>query len=70
MNAGTSVISYSPPTEEADSMVPAISSQDLQTGGTVESMPFATKSNSAAVNTFQLYGVMDTSTSSLLHFNY
>ncbi|XP_021940778.1 uncharacterized protein LOC110840210 isoform X3 [Zootermopsis nevadensis] len=67
---GTSVISYSPPTEAAETMIPGISSQDLQSGATVESMPFATKSNSTAVNTFQLYGVMDTTTPNLLHFNY
>lgn len=69
-NAGTSVISYSPPTEASDSTVPTISSQNMQTGRMVESMPFTTKTNSPAVSTFQLYGVMDTTTPNLLHFNY
>ncbi|PNF22825.1 hypothetical protein B7P43_G02172 [Cryptotermes secundus] len=67
---GTSVINYSPPTEATDNTVPAVSSRNLQTGGMVESIPFTTKTSSPAVSTFQLYGVMDTTTPNLLHFNY
>lgn len=67
---GTSVINYSPHTEAADSVVPAISSRNMQNGAIVESLPFTAKTSSPAVSTFQLYGVMDTTTPNLLHFNY
>ena len=68
-NAGTSVISYTPSTEVMDSMVPPISSGDVQTTGTVESVTFTNKSL-AAGSTYQICGVIDATTPNLLQFNY
>ncbi|KAJ4429669.1 hypothetical protein ANN_21870 [Periplaneta americana] len=71
---GTSVISYSPATEGADSLTSAIPSHEQQPAESLtscaETAPDITKTASTAVSTFQLYGVMDPTASNLLHFNY
>jgi hypothetical protein len=70
MNAGTSVISCSPSTDVMDSMVPPVSSEDVQNVGTIESVTFTNKTSLPAGSTYQICGVIDTTTPSLLQFNY
>jgi hypothetical protein len=70
MNAGTSVISCRPSTDVMDSMVPPVSSEDVQNAGTIESMTFTNKPSLPAGSTYQICGVIDTTTPSLLQFNY
>jgi hypothetical protein len=67
---GTSVISCSPSTDMMDSMVPPVSSEDVQNAGTIESVTFTNKTSLPAGSTYQICGVIDTTTPSLLQFNY
>jgi hypothetical protein len=63
MNAETS-------TDVMDSMVPPVSSEDVQNAGTIESVTFTNKPSLPAGSTYQICGVIDTTTPSLLQFNY
>jgi len=69
MNAGTSVISCSP-TDVMDGVVPPVSSEDVQNSGTIESVTFSNKTSLPTGSTYQICGVIDTTTPSLLQFNY
>jgi hypothetical protein len=68
INAGTTVISYSP-TNVMDCMVLLLSSEDVQNAGTMESVTFTNKTSLPAGSTYQICGVIGTSTPSLLQFN-
>jgi len=70
MNAGTSVISYTRSTDMMDSMVPPVSSEDVQNAGTIESVNFTNKTSLPAESMHQICEVIDTSTPSRLQFNY
>jgi len=70
MNAGTSVLSCSPATDVMDSMIPPVSSEDVQNAGTIESVTFTNKPSLPAGSAYQICGVIDTTTPSLLQFNY
>jgi len=70
MNAGTCVISYTPSTDVMDSMVPPVSSEDVQNAGTSDSVNFTSKRSLPAGSTYQMCEVADTCTPSQLHFNY
>ena len=70
MNTGTSVINCSPSTDLMDNIVPPISSEDVQNAGTIEPVSFTNKTSLPAGNAYQICGVIESTTPSLLQFNY